>query len=934
MQFDLRLILLALLFWPAGELTGQDSLKPGQPTLDWQELDAIPNETGLAGPVVGVHRGTLIVGGGANFPNGVPWHQGDDGTASLKTYHDVIYLKPSADQPWQTSDVLLPQKMAYAASISTPEGILVLGGQRERHEAVEDGSVTTSMVYLDTIHRVSWDGNDVQVDGQYSGKPLPPLPNPTTSLVAGLIGSQLYVLAGETEQGAKSSFWVMDLAADELRFIEAPSFPGSDRGFAISAVQSDGRESCLYVFSGRSKNSGTFELFTDAWKYVPSESNWVSLGEIQIGESSQGRCLMAGFGAPYGANHILLGGGDQETFRKLNIEMVADIQAARDRGDESSAQQMEESRLELLDNHPGFDRDVFAFNAVTNAYYKIGEFPERSRTSTSPGQPAELATGSHVTTTAVIWNGKLVVPSGEIAPGVRSPSVWAMRVAPVERGLGLTNWIVMGTYLALLVGIGLYFSKGNRSSDDYFLAGGRVPWWAAGLSVFATMLSAITYISIPARAYGTDWSYFLVAMGIPLACVLVVFFYLPHFRKLKLTSAYQYLEARFHWSLRIFGALTFVGFQFGRMGIVVLIPALALSAVTGLNVYFCIVTMGVLATAYTVMGGVEAVIWTDVLQTVVLFGGAIAAIVIVACSIDGGFAAIWSYADEHNKLALVRNWHQHDLSWTKDGILVLLIGALFSNLLPYSSDQAVVQRYMTVKDDRAARKAIWTNAVMCIPASFLFYMVGASLFVFFSQQPESLAPIAKSDQVFPWFFFFQMPAGLAGLVFAGVLAAAMSSLDSSMHSIATVLSKDFYQRFNPEVEDQKLLKFAKSMTVILGVIGTVSACVMASTDIKYLLDLFLDFVGVLLGPLGGLFALGIFVRRCAAFHAWVAVIVSTGLLLLVNGFLPLEGASQRWVHPLVNGGVAMGACVLVGWLLSVLIPMKSRVVQTVKLGAG
>jgi SSS family transporter len=932
MTFSKTLVTLCLLIGFSNPVAGQTEnpdRSPGQPTLEWQELSPIPNSVGLAGPVVGVYKNTLIVGGGANFPEGVPWHPGTDGRKSVKIYHDKIYLK-RGDEDWVTSSVRLPQPLAYGSSVSIApsgdqtNGILVFGGQCETHSTTS-GETETTFEYLDDVFCLTLDqDHQVVVSNEFNGRPLPELPFATTSLVAGQVGNSIYVLTGETEAGSRSELWRLDLSADELGFGRVAEFPGQDRGFAVGVVQNDGREDCLFVFSGRSKNLGKFELFTDFWKYVPSEDRWFDLGEIKLDQAEDGLCLMAGFGIAYGANHVLLGGGDQEVFKKLNVELLAEIERERETGNEDEAQQLEAERTELLDSHPGFDRDVLAFNAVTNKFYVIGQFAEAERLSTAPGEETELTTGSHVTTTAVMFDGQVVIPSGEIAPGVRSDRVWSFQVAPIEQGLGVLNWSVMGAYLLLLVGIGFYFSRGTQTSDDYFLGGGRVPWWAAGLSVFATMLSAITYIAIPARAYGTDWAYFLVAMGIPLVCIFVMYFYLPHFRKLNLTSAYEYLEARFHWTLRIFGALTFVAFQFGRMGIVVLIPALALSAVTGLNVYACIVTMGFLATVYTVLGGVEAVIWTDVLQTFVLFGGAIAAILIVAGAVEGGLGEIFSQAAASGKLTFVRDWNNHDLSWTKDGILVLLIGAVFSNLLPYSSDQAVVQRYMTVKDEPAARRAIWVNALMCIPASFLFYTVGASLYVFFSQQPETLAPLAKSDQIFPWFFFFQLPAGLAGLVFAGVLAAAMSSLDSSMHSIATVVSTDFYKRFRADVDDKDLLKFAKRLTIILGVIGTAAACAMASVDIKYLLDLFLDIVGVALGPLGGLFALGIFVKRCNTFHAWIAVLVSTALLVLVNGMLPSAGFGTRLVHPLVNGGVAMGACVVTGWILSVLIPLKSK----------
>ena len=206
----------------------------------------------------------------------------------------------------------------------------------------------------------------------------------------------------------------------------------------------------------------------------------------------------------------------------------------------------------------------------------------------------------------------------------------------VSENSAFSNWIVLGCYLAVLVGVGVDFAKREKSTDDFFLAGRRIPFWAAGLSIFGTQLSAITYLAMPARAYATDWSLLPLNIGILAIAPLVVFVYIPLFRRLNITTAYEYLEKRFHVSIRIFGSLSFIAFQLGRMGIVILLPALALAAVTGVNVYLCIALIGVLSTVYTALGGMEAVIWTDVLQAVVLIGGAFAALAITIGALDNG----------------------------------------------------------------------------------------------------------------------------------------------------------------------------------------------------------------------------------------------------------------------------------------------------------
>lgn len=469
---------------------------------------------------------------------------------------------------------------------------------------------------------------------------------------------------------------------------------------------------------------------------------------------------------------------------------------------------------------------------------------------------------------------------------------------------GTTNFIVLGVYLAFLVAMGAYFATRSKTANDFFLAGGRMPWWAAGVSIFATMLSAITYLSIPATAYETDWTRFLLNMGIVLIAPLVILFYLPFYRRLRVTSAYEYLEHRFHVSIRLLGSLSFILFQLGRMGIVLLLPALALSAVTQLDLYLCIALMGILSTIYTVLGGMEAVIWTDALQAVVLIGGALAALVIIAHALPGGFAQIIQDGVANDKFEFINP----GIDLQSDSILVILIGMVFANLLPYTTDQAVVQRYMTTSTEQKARRAIWTGALLAIPASILFFFLGTALFVFYLNAPDQLVALEKADQLFPWFIANEMPPGLAGLVIAGVFAAAMSSLDSSMHAISTIVTVDFVQRFRPE---RDWLSFARKLTILLGLLGTASALLMASWDLGALWGAFLTLIGLFLGMLGGLFTLGIFTRNTTATHAWIGAMVSVAAIAYCTYATSLNS--------LLFGAIGTVVCVGVAWLSSLIV---------------
>jgi len=470
----------------------------------------------------------------------------------------------------------------------------------------------------------------------------------------------------------------------------------------------------------------------------------------------------------------------------------------------------------------------------------------------------------------------------------------------VSKGSGWSNWIILGCYLAVLVGLGIYFAKREKSTDDFFLAGRRIPFWAAGLSIFGIQLSAVTYLAMPARAYATDWSLLPLNIGILAIAPLVVFIYIPLFRKLNITTAYEYLEKRFHVSIRIFGSLSFITFQLGRMGVVILLPALALSAVTGVNVYLCIALIGVLSTVYTALGGMEAVIWTDVLQAVVLIGGAFAALLITIGALDGGWREFIVTGIENNKFTLFHpGW-----DWTSDTLIVVVLGALFTNsLVPYTTDQSVIQRYLTTPDQKQAARAVWINGIMAVVAGILFLMVGTALYVFYKTNSTRLPALEANDQIFAVFIWREMPAGLSGLVVAGVFAAAMSSLDSSIHSISTVVTTDFIHRFKPNLLPETYLAIARGLTVVFGMIGTATAMLMAAAEVEYLWDFFLGIMGLLGGTLAGLFMLAVFTKKIHTLHAWLGAIASISVLLYVKLATDLNS--------LLYGVIGVATCFLI-----------------------
>ncbi|MFK7848006.1 MAG: sodium/solute symporter [Rhodothermales bacterium] len=850
-----RLALGGLLLVLLGMMPLQAQAQSKRDSLQWETLPALPDSIGFAGVFAGVSNDALIVAGGANFPSGSNF----DGHP--KVWHDNVFVLPDPDGQWETG-FQLPQSTAYGVSVTWEDVLICIGGGDQENHFTE-------------VYAARWDGETVTYTA------LAPLPRPMAFGAGVVVGNTIYIAGGiESPDAIKAlhNFWALDLTLPSTDQVwqNLPAWPGPERMLPVMAAL----DKDVYLFSGASLFADSLgkparRLLQDGYKFDTVTQQWTQLKEIP-------RPLIAapGPGIPVGTSHLLFLAGDD----------------GEHAGDAAT----------LRDNHPGFSTDIFAYNTLADTWNVQGHFPGH--------RPEDLGVhrneGSYppVTTPIVSWNGHSVIPTGEIRPGVRTPKVWSGTWTATARSFGMANSIVLGSYLLLIVIMGLYFSRRASTTQDFFLAGGRIPWWAAGLSIFATMLSAITYLSIPATVYATDWTRFLLNMGIPLIAPLVILFFLPFYRRLNVTSAYEYLEQRFNVSLRMLGSVSFILFQLGRMGIVLLLPALALSAVTGLNLFWCIGLMGLLSTLYTVLGGMEAVIWTDVIQVFVLVGGAIAALFIIVNDLPGGLGQILSEAAAYDKLDFVNpGW---DL--TRDSLLVIVIGMVFANLLPYTTDQAVVQRYMTTSSEKAARNAIWTGALVAVPASILFFFLGTALFVFYLNFPAQLTPLSKADQLLPWFIIQEMPAGFGGLVIAGVFAAAMSSLDSSIHAITTSITTDFIRRFRPERSDRAWLNLARRLTIVLGLLGTASAMLIGTWDLGLLWSIFLDITGLFLGTLGGLFSLGIFTKRTTAIHAWAGAIVSVVALAYVSFATAWSG--------LLFGAIGTLMCFIVGWIASYVIP--------------
>jgi SSS family transporter len=453
--------------------------------------------------------------------------------------------------------------------------------------------------------------------------------------------------------------------------------------------------------------------------------------------------------------------------------------------------------------------------------------------------------------------------------------------------------------------------KKENSTDDFFKGGGRIPWWAAGMSIFATMLSAITFMAIPAKTFATDWKYIPLAITILIMAFPVVSYYLPFFRRLNVTTAYEYLEKRFNYTTRLMASTLFIVFMVARMALVLFLPSLALTVVTGIDIYICIILMGVITIIYCTMGGVEAVVWGDVVQGFVLMGGAVLAAIFLVAGLDGGWNQLMEISIENSKFTFIEG----AFDFSKPTIWVVMLGGIANNLISYSSDQTVIQRYLTTKDEASAGKSIIMNGFLSVVVSFLFYFIGTALFAYYKQMPNEMNfTMQDPDSIFPHFIMTKMPIGVAGLLIAAIFAATMSTVSSNINSLSTAFTADLYQHFFSGKSDKVNLRVARLSGVVLGGVGIVIALLMATWNILSLFDYFNYILGLLASGLGGLFLIGIFFPRIKARSALIGFLTAAVLLILIKQYTN--------IHFLMFGFIGMVTSVIVAWGMSFIMLEK------------
>jgi SSS family solute:Na+ symporter len=463
---------------------------------------------------------------------------------------------------------------------------------------------------------------------------------------------------------------------------------------------------------------------------------------------------------------------------------------------------------------------------------------------------------------------------------------------------------VLVAYLLGMAAMGVYFARRNRDTEEYFVGGRRFSGWVVGLSMVGTAISSITFLSMPADSFKTYWLRFLPYVFVPFAAWIAARLFIPFFRHGQAPSAYAYLEARFGPSVRVYGAATYIAAQILRTSLVLYLVALLLHQLTGLDETACIWIAGVFVAVYTIAGGIDAVIWTDVVQTVILASGSLLCLGVIVAELPGGLGQIFSIAAEFDKFSLgdAVDGQLIPIGWgldfgTKTAPLMILMSATYF-LTEYVTAQHFVQRYCAARSTRAARRAMWVSVLVGMPTWTFYMFLGTALFAFFHVFPaepatQMLNGATRAEGIVPYFVLNHLPPGVAGLVIAAALAAGMSSLDSSINAISTVGIVDIYRRhIAPDRDDRHYLRVAWAIASAASLAMLVGATLLLHADGRTLQDTSIKLTSLLGGGLLGIYLLGFATRVGDGRAIWGGIACTALFTVWTLGVFP-----ARWTLP-------------------------------------
>jgi len=458
--------------------------------------------------------------------------------------------------------------------------------------------------------------------------------------------------------------------------------------------------------------------------------------------------------------------------------------------------------------------------------------------------------------------------------------------------LHMIDWLVVVCYLGVIAYLGKHFSEKQNSTKDYFVGDRSIPAWAIGMSVLATLISSVTFLAYPGEGFNGNWIRLVQGLAVPVVLIGIIWFVVPMYRRIIGLSAYEYFEKRFGYFARLYSSVAFIMAHFTKMGTVFYLLALALASMTGLNTYHVILVVGVVTILYTLFGGIEGVIWMDVIQGFILVGGGVLCMAVLLLTPAQGPAAVLRTAWESGKMSL----GPYDWDFTRLTFVVMAINGVFYAIQKYGTDQTIVQRFLVAQTDKKAIKAALMGACLCVPVWTLFIFIGTLLWVYYRITPASLPPDIAGDKVFPWFIMSQLPAGVTGLILAALFSAAMSSLDSDLNCLAAVGVDDYYRRFKKNTTDKQCLTLGKIIVVACGIFAVGIACLYVHLGGEAILGTVFALYAIFSGGIAGIFLLGFLTVRTNRKGLYVGIgacVLFTAYALLTSTEFDLGGPQKQ-----------------------------------------
>lgn len=492
--------------------------------------------------------------------------------------------------------------------------------------------------------------------------------------------------------------------------------------------------------------------------------------------------------------------------------------------------------------------------------------------------------------------------------------------------LSIVDYAIIVAVLLITLYFGLRYAKNQKTTEAYFSAKGRVPSWAIGMSLLATLISSVTFLGYPAEGFSNNWILLVQGLMVPIVLLGTVWFIVPLYRKVIGLSTYEYFEKRFGSFARYYSSIAFVLRQFSGMGTVFYLLAVALTSMTHINTYWVIFIVALLIVVVNLLGGIEAVIWLDVFQGFMLFASGILCLLVIVFSVNGGLPEVWKIATEHGRTG----FGPYDLDFTRLTFIVMAINGAFYAIQKYGTDQTVIQRYLTARSDKSAIRASLLGILLTVPVWSLFMFIGTALFVYYQQNP--LPSDVGPNSVFPYFIMAELPVGVVGFILAAMISAAICSLSADLNSLAAVGIEDYYKKIRPAKIDNEYLLASRWMVAISGLISAGIGCIYVELGSESILGIIFTIYAIFSGGIVGVFLLGIFSSRanrqgvniaimaCILFTSY-AFLTSTEINFGNHSGLLLDLGDYNFTHnKLMLGVYSHLVVIIVGYVASLFFP--------------